>query len=72
MINCEHGIENKIIDKISTITGVVESVRTTGPYDIVVMIESNTVESMKNIIEKDIRKIPGVKSTTTLVIARRY
>jgi DNA-binding Lrp family transcriptional regulator len=45
--------------------------QTTGPYDILAIVESNTVESLKEIIENRIRKIPNVIATTTLVIASR-
>lgn len=71
MINCESGSEIVIIDKIREISGVKECVRTEGPYDILAIIESNTVESLKEIIENKIRKIPNVTATTTLVIASR-
>ncbi len=72
MINCESGFESKIIDEISAISGVRECVRTTGPYDMLAIVESSTVESLKEIIENKIRKTPGVRATTTLVIATRF
>ena len=72
MINCESGSEWRIIDEIREIQGVKECVRTTGPYDILAIVESNTVELLKEIIENKIRKIPNVTATTTLVIATRF
>ncbi|MDE1728107.1 Lrp/AsnC ligand binding domain-containing protein [Candidatus Nitrosotalea okcheonensis] len=72
MINCESGSEGRIIDKIREIQGVKECVRTTGPYDILAIIESNTVELLKEIIENKIRKIQSVNATTTLVIATKF
>ena len=72
MINCESGSEGRIIDEIREIHGVKECVRTTGPHDILAIIESRTVESLKEIIENKIRKIPNVHATTTLVIATRF
>ncbi len=69
MINCESGSESRIIDEIKSIPGVKESMRTSGPYDILTIIESNTVESLKEIIENQIRKIPQIRATTTLVIS---
>ena len=72
MINCESGSEAGIIDDIREIKGVKECVRTTGPHDILVIIESNTVELLKEIIENKIRKIPNVIATTTLVIATQF
>jgi DNA-binding Lrp family transcriptional regulator len=72
MINCESGYEMGIIDKIREIQGVRECVRTTGPHDILAIVESNTVELLKEIIENKIRKIPNVNATTTLVIATKF
>lgn len=72
MINCESGSEGRIIDEIREIQGVKECVRTTGPYDILAIVESNTVELLKEIIENKIRKIPNVNVTTTLVIATKF
>lgn len=72
MINCEPGAESQIIDEILTIPGVKESLRTTGPYDILTMIESDNVESLKEIIENRIRKIPQIRATTTLVISSKF
>ncbi len=72
MINCESGSEARIIDEIREIKGVKECVRTTGPHDILVIVESNTVELLKEIIENKIRKIPNVIATTTLVIATKF
>jgi DNA-binding Lrp family transcriptional regulator len=71
MINCESGSEGMIIDEIREIAGVKECILTTGPYDILAIIESNTVESLKEIIENNVRKIQNVHATTTLVIASR-
>lgn len=64
--------EFQIIDEILTIPGVKERLRTTDPYDILTMIESDNVESLKEIIENKIRKIPQIRSTTTLVISSKF
>ncbi|HJU12895.1 MAG TPA: Lrp/AsnC ligand binding domain-containing protein [Candidatus Nitrosotalea sp.] len=67
MINCEAGHENDVVEHIRSVRGVKEALRTHGPHDILSSIEAPTVESLIAIIEKDIRKTPHVKSTTTLV-----
>jgi DNA-binding Lrp family transcriptional regulator len=67
MINCEAGSENTVIDKIQTIPGVKECLRTSGPYDILAIIESNSVESLKEIIENKIRTIPQIRATTLVI-----
>ena len=71
MINCESGSENKIIDVIQSILGVKECIRTNGPYDILTIIESDTVESLREIIENKVRTIPQIRSTTPLVISSK-
>jgi len=72
MINCEAGSESTVIDQIQTIPGVKESMRTSGPYDILAIIESTSVESLKEIIENKIRTIPQIRATTTLVISSKF
>lgn len=67
MINCEAGHENDVVEQLRSVRGVKEALRTHGPHDILSSIEAPTVESLISIIEKDIRKTPHVKSTTTLV-----
>lgn len=67
MINCETGHETDIMDQVRSIQGIKEATRTNGPHDILVCVEASTIESLREIIEHQIRKTPNVKTTTTLI-----
>ncbi len=67
LITCDLGSEETIIKEIRTLDNVKEVEGTYGVYDIVVKVESNSMEALKNTITWKIRKIPQVRSTVTLL-----
>ena len=60
------GSERNTISSLNAIDGVTESHGTFGLYDIVAKIESDTGDSIQNIVTETIRKIPKIDSTITL------
>ena len=70
MVNCDLGIksEQKAINKLKNVQGVIDVNEVTGVYDIVVKITSDTLESLKGIITRDIRTIDVIRSTMTLIV----
>jgi len=67
LINCELGSEEQIIDELKHISGVKEIHGTFGAYDILAKVESDTVEKLRETITWEIRKIPKIRSTLTLM-----
>jgi len=67
LINCELGSEESVINQIKTIEGVKEVHGTFGAYDILVKIESDRVETLREVITWKIRKIEHIRSTLTLM-----
>ena len=57
LINCELGSEESVISQIKSIEGVKEVHGTFGAYDILVKIESDRVETLREVITWKIRKI---------------
>lgn len=70
LVNCEHGKEGSIIEKISSIKTVTEIKQISGNYDILIKLESMAIDVLKEIINWKIRKIEGIHSTTTLLCLR--
>jgi DNA-binding Lrp family transcriptional regulator len=70
MVNCDLEIESeqKAINKLKNVSGVIDVSEVTGVYDIVVKITSDTLESLKEIITRDIRSIDVIRSTMTLIV----
>jgi len=68
LITCDLGSEENIIKEIRGIVDVKEVKGIYGVYDIIVKVESNSMEALKNTIAWKIRKIPQVRSTVTLMV----
>jgi DNA-binding Lrp family transcriptional regulator len=70
MVNCDLGIESeqKAINKLKNVPGVIDASEVAGVYDIVVKITSDTLDSLKETITRDIRTIDVVRSTMTLIV----
>ena len=60
--------EQEVINKLKNVPGVIDVSEVTGVYDIVVKITSDTLESLKEIITRDIRTIDVIRSTMTLIV----
>jgi len=66
LMNCELGAEKDVIALLNKIDGVKEAHGTLGLYDIVVQIESDSEEKIREIVTGTIRKMPKIQSTMTL------
>ena len=67
LINCELGSEEAVILELKSIEGVIEVHGTFGAYDILAKVESNLIETLREIITWKIRKILKIRSTLTLM-----
>ncbi len=68
LINYDIGTEEKFLDKLKNVPGVMEVNEVNGVYDIVVKIASQTLDSLKDTITRHIRTIDTVRSTMTLIV----
>lgn len=67
LINCELGSEQAVIDQIKSMEGIKEVRGVFGAYDILIKIETPSVEQLREIITWKIRKIDKIRSTLTLM-----
>jgi DNA-binding Lrp family transcriptional regulator len=67
-IHCETGKEGSVIRKLMEIKGVSEVTGTLGLYDIIVKVEAADSMMLEKIITKEVRKIPNVLTTMTLMV----
>ena len=67
LINTDPDVEEEFIQEVTKMEGVIEIASVYGRYDFVVIIESDTMEKVKDIITWKIRRIRSVKSTITLI-----
>ena len=67
LINTEANVEEEFINEVNKLDGVKEVASVYGRYDFIVIIESENMEKIKDIITWKIRRIRSVKSTITLI-----
>ena len=67
-IHCETGKESPIIRKLMEVKGVSEVTGTLGLYDIIIKVEAADSMTLEKIITKEVRRIPHVLTTMTLMV----
>jgi nitrate reductase NapAB chaperone NapD len=65
-LQCNEGAEDAILQQIRSISGVAYAYKLEGSYDVVVKIESDTVEQFTQSIAA-IRKVPNILNTDTII-----
>lgn len=68
LITYDSGFEPTFITELKTINSVKEVIHVWGSYDILVKLEGENSNDLKNIITSKIRKIPHIKTTVTLSV----
>ena len=67
LINCDLGFDTEIIDEIKQLDEIKEVHGIFGAYDIIVKLESDNVDNLRDVITWKIRKLNKVRSTLTLM-----
>ena len=68
LLNVETGAEEEVMDKLKTLQEVKEAWMAYGVYDIIVRVEAETMEELKNTISWTIRRLDKVRSTMTMIV----
>lgn len=69
LVNCHFPFDVRIAEQISKLAFVSNVYRTEGRYDLVVRLNANTKDILREQISGDISAIQGVDDTVTLNIA---
>lgn len=67
MLNCELGAEADIIEKLKEIEQVSDVFETIGTHDMMVKLQAENFEKIREIVSWNIQKLPKVRSTATLI-----
>jgi len=67
LINCELGSEIQVISDLKTVDCVKKVHGVFGAYDILVNLECDRLEELRQIIISKIRRIDNIRSTKTLM-----
>ncbi len=68
LINTEMGSETKVLEALQKVVNVKEAFVVYGVYDLVVRVEADTMDQLKDIITWKIRRLNRVRSTLTLIV----
>lgn len=68
LVSADPGKTADVFKKLRAIEGVKKAEAVAGPYDIVARIEVDSLEKLTKAIFGEIRSIPGVTNTTTLIV----
>jgi DNA-binding Lrp family transcriptional regulator len=61
-----------VLSSLSKLKDVEEVYEVAGEYDIVTLVSTSTIEEFRDILQKQIMKIKGVKSTITTIVLHPY
>ena len=70
LMDVELGKTDEIVEAIRKIDEVTNVAVTTGNYDVVVLLETNSLEELYEITVQKIHKIPGIRETQTAVVEK--
>ncbi|WP_455367733.1 Lrp/AsnC ligand binding domain-containing protein [[Eubacterium] cellulosolvens] len=68
LINAEIGSEDELLKELKKIPNVIEAHTVYGVYDIVVKVESDTMEKLKELVTWKVRRLDKVRSTLTMIV----
>ena len=65
LIQTEVGKAAQVAKEVADITGVTEAEDVTGPYDVIVRAESNSVDELGKLVVARIQSVEGITRTLT-------
>ena len=67
MLNCDLGAETAIIEQLKEIEQVVDVFETIGTHDMLVKLQAENFEKVREIVSRNIQQLKNVRSTATLI-----
>lgn len=67
LINTELGQENDVVRELSNVNGITGIHSLYGIYDVIVQVEAESMDKVKEIVFNNIRRLDSVKTTITLI-----
>ncbi|MGC9779093.1 MAG: Lrp/AsnC ligand binding domain-containing protein [Candidatus Heimdallarchaeota archaeon] len=70
LINSEIGGEQEVVNQLKAMKEVVEVSVVYGVYDVIVKLEADTMEVLKELITSKVRHLNKVRSTMTMIASQ--
>ena len=67
MLNCELGSETEVLEQLRELEQVVDVFETIGTHDMMVKLQAENFEKIREIVSWNIQKLKNVRSTATLI-----
>ena len=67
MLNCELGAETAIIEQLKELEQVVDVFETIGTHDMMVKLQAENFEKIREVVSWNIQKLKNVRATSTLI-----
>ena len=68
LINAELGAETEVLKGLKDVKEVKEAHMLYGVYDIIARIETDTMQELKDIMSRKIRRLDKLRSTLTMIV----
>ncbi len=68
LLNVETGTEVEVIRSLKTIQEVKEARMVYGVYDIIIRVETETMQELKDVVSWKIRRLDRLRSTMTMFV----
>jgi DNA-binding Lrp family transcriptional regulator len=69
-INAEFPFIENVINKLKEVPEIVDVYKVQGIYDIIVRVNSDTEEKLKELVSERVRRIDRITGTVTVIIAK--
>jgi DNA-binding Lrp family transcriptional regulator len=70
LINTDAGLEKLVHEELKSLDGVSAVYDLYGEYDLMAIVEQDTDKDVAEIVSWELRKIKGIRSTNTMVVAK--
>jgi DNA-binding Lrp family transcriptional regulator len=68
LLNVEPGAEGKVMEKLKSVNLVKEAYVSYGVYDLIIRLNADTMDQLKDAVSHKIRTTDQVRSTVTLIL----
>jgi DNA-binding Lrp family transcriptional regulator len=70
LINTDVGLEKLVHEEIKSMDGVQAVYDLYGEYDLMAVVEQDSENDVAEVVSWELRKIKGIRSTNTMVVAK--
>jgi len=70
MMKLQVGKDEEVFAKIEKLKQIREANATYGAFDLVVKVEFKSIEELDRFIFEEVRRIPGVSETSSMIVAK--